>query len=68
MTQQTYPETLSWKIRFSKSFQGVELTRSLPTTSILVVTIEIYRTCKNLKIKAFSDVFKDREWVHSILH
>ena len=35
---------LSEQNKFFKIFLGVELTRSLPTSSILVVTIEIYRT------------------------
>ena len=34
LTQQTYSDTISRKIMFLKSCQGVELTRSLPTTSI----------------------------------
>ena len=54
-------------MRFTKKSLEVELTRSLPTTSILVVTTEIYRTSKNCKFKAFVDVFKAWEWVHSIL-
>ena len=61
MTQQTYLDTISGKIMFLKSCQGVELTHSLPTTSILVLTIEFYCTWKNFKIKAFPDVFTARE-------
>ena len=61
MTQQTYSEIITGKIMVSKSFQGVDLTCSLPTTSILVLTIKFYCTWKNFKIKAFPDVLKARE-------
>ena len=55
-------------MRYTKRSLEAELARSLPTTSILVVTTEIYLTSKNCKFKAFADVFKAWEWVHSILH
>ena len=49
--------------KFSKN----QLTRSLPTTSIIVVTTEISHTPKNCKFQAFADAFKAWEWMHSIL-
>ena len=54
-------------MRFTKRSLEAELTRLLPTTSILVVTTEIYLTSKNCKFKAFVDVFEAWEWMHSIL-
>ena len=63
-----YLETICSKIRFFKSFLGVELTCSLPNMSVLSrSTIEIYYTSKKVKFKEFPNVFKTNEWVHSIL-
>ena len=54
-------ETIWSALTYSNCSSGVELTSPLPTTSILVVIMEIYCTSKEFKIKGFANVSKTKE-------